>query len=150
MTDTPFAPLHDSPSAPDLGLSIDSPGFGDLLAALRRVAALPLPVPVERRLSDAEWAEAVVVRGEAPYGRCAYYQAALGAAGCLNLCDMPAGAAREFTNGLLAIIEHHRATTRWVETLGGCICPSPRLTGYQSARVSHGTACPMFSDTVTI
>lgn len=117
--------------------------LGDLASALRRIAALPRPVPVEDRISDDDWAEAVVMRGEAPYGRCDYCKAALGKAGCLNLCDMPAGAAREFNAGLLAVIAERRSRVHFLEVLGDCSCPSPSLSGYQVERESHHRGCPM-------
>lgn len=117
--------------------------LSELTRALTKAAAMPRTVPPEYRLSDAEWAEAVVVRGEAPYGRCAWCNAALGAAGCLNLCDMPAGAAREFTNGLLAVLAARRAKIVWVEALGGCTCGPAHLSGYQIERDTHDRTCPM-------
>lgn len=113
------------------------------LRRMHRAALYPDMVPVEDRLSDEEWAEAVIVRGEAPYGRCPFCQTAKGAAGCLNLCDMPAAAAQEFTNGLMNVLEQRRAKVRWVEDLAGCTCGPPRLHGYAIQRDSHDRWCPM-------
>lgn len=129
------------------GTAEQAPDLGALVAALaqslRRAASLPVPVPEHLRLPDGEWAEAVIVRGEAPYGRCGYCQCALGVVGCLNLCDMPTGMAREFTHGLMDVLNHRRSQIRWVENLAGCTCGPPRLTGYQTARDSHARTCPM-------
>lgn len=119
---------------------------GEFARRLRRLAAMPPVVPMEERLSDQEWAEAVIVRGEAPYGRCDWCGTALGAAGCLNLCDMPAAAAQEFNEGILNHLNERRAQTRWLETLGGCTCGPANLSGYAVERDSHDPQCPMHPD----
>lgn len=124
--------------APDLGALIAA-----ITQSMRHAASLPVAVPEHLRLPDSEWAEAVVVRGEAPYGRCGYCQSALGVAGCLNLCDMPTGMSRKFTDRLMDVINHRRAQVHWVENLAGCTCGPARLTGYQTNRHSHGRDCPM-------
>lgn len=113
------------------------------LRRMHRAALFPDMVPVEERLSDEEWAEAVIVRGEAPYGRCPFCGTAKGAAGCLNLCDMPAAAAQEFQNGLMDVLHKRRGEVRWVEDLAGCTCGPANLTGYAIQRDSHGFRCPM-------
>lgn len=113
------------------------------LRRMHRAALYPPMVPIEDRLSDEEWAEAVIVRGEAPYGRCPFCGTAKGAAGCLNLCDMPAAAAQEFQNGLIAALEARRGEVRWVEELAGCTCGYPKLHGYAIQRDSHDRRCPM-------
>jgi hypothetical protein len=113
------------------------------LRRMQRAALLPPMVPEEDRISGEEWAEAVLVRGEAPYGRCPFCQTAKGAAGCLNLCDMPTAMARDFTNGLLAVINANRGKVAWVEELAGCTCGPANLHGYAIQRDSHGYRCPM-------
>ena len=115
----------------------------DGLRRLRRTALLPRVVPVEDRLPEKEWAEAVIMRNEAPYGRCPFCDNALGAAGCLNLCDMPSAMAHEFNQGLQDVINQNRARVAWLEALGGCTCEAPKLFGYQTERESHHTRCPM-------
>lgn len=111
---------------------------------LRRTALLPPMVPVEDRLPDSEWAEAVIVRGEAPYGRCPFCETAKGVAGCLNLCEMPAALAQEFTNGLRNVLEQNRSNIHVMEALGGCTCGPARLTGYATERDHHSERnCPL-------
>jgi hypothetical protein len=116
---------------------------GDFRHRLLRLSAMPKMVPMEDRISDKEWAEAVFDRGEAPYGRCAWCRTAKGAAGCLNLCDMPAAAAQDFTNGIMNHLNERRAQTAWLEALGGCTCGPARLTGYAVERDRHDHRCPM-------
>lgn len=116
---------------------------GDFLRRLHRLAAMPTPVPQKDRISDKEWAEAVFTRGEAPYGRCPWCQNAKSVAGCTNLCDMPAAAAQEFNDGMLAVLNKRRSETAWLEALGGCICGPPRLYGYATERDHHEGRCPM-------
>lgn len=113
------------------------------LRRMHRAALYPPMVPMEDRISDEEWAEAVIVRGEAPYGRCPFCQTAKGAAGCLNLCDMPAAAAQEFQNGLFEVLEKRRGEVTWVENLAGCTCGPANLHGYAIQRDSHDYRCPM-------
>lgn len=113
------------------------------LRRMHRAALYPDMVPPEKRISDEEWAEAVVMRGEAPYGRCPFCQTAKGAAGCLNLCDMPAGAAADFQRGLFEVLAQRRAQVQWVEDLAGCTCGPANLQGYAIQRDSHDGRCPM-------
>lgn len=115
----------------------------DGLRQMHRAGLLPDMVPEQERLSDEEWAEAVVVRGEAPYGRCPFCETAKGAAGCLNLCDMPAAMATEFTNGLMNVLNINRGKVTWVETLAGCTCGPAKLHGYAIQRDAHKSPCPM-------
>lgn len=113
------------------------------LRRLHRTALLPPVVPESERLSGEEWAEAVIVRGEAPYGRCPFCRTAKGVAGCLNLCDLPGGMVRESQDGLHAVLAKRRAATAWLESLGGCTCPPPQYSGYQAERDGHERPCPM-------
>lgn len=113
------------------------------LRRLQRTALLPPLVPEEDRLPGEEWAEAVVVRGEAPYGRCPFCGTAKGVAGCLNLCEMPAGLASEFNAGLLAVLAERRRRIVVLEALGGCTCGPANLLGYAVARDYHDYRCPM-------
>jgi hypothetical protein len=115
----------------------------DLQRALTRLRMLPMP-PAEDDPRREDWTEAVYVRGEAPYGHCAFCNVPRSPAGCLNLCEMSAGHVRAFNNGLQSVINKMRSDHALLEVLGGCTCPPERMSGYQYQRTSHNTFCPMF------
>jgi len=80
---------------------------------------------------------------DAPYGHCSYCGAARSKAGCLNLCEMPAGLARKFNNGLHTVIAAGRVQERQLELIAGCTCPPATLHGYQTRRDYHQYRCPL-------
>ena len=119
--------------------------LSELRALAGRLAMLPKAVAADDPRRE-DWTEAVYVRGEEPFGRCAFCGVARSPAGCLNLCELAAGHARAFTQGLLDVIGERRGEIHLLEVLGGCTCPAPRLFGYQIERESHDRGCPMISD----
>lgn len=111
--------------------------IADLEATFRRIAAIPEPAP-----HDPDWADAVFVRDERPYGTCDYCGTARSPAGCLNLCEHPQGFVRKFNEGLHAVIAKNRADQAWLDQLCGCTCTLPaNLTGYADKR-DHHSGCP--------
>lgn len=116
--------------------------LGELRQAATRISLLPTPVPADDPRREG-WTEAVYVRGEAPFGRCCYCNVARSPAGCLNLCEMPSGFSRRFTQGILDQISKRRGAIVWLEKLGGCTCGPASLFGYQVERESHDYGCPM-------
>lgn len=94
--------------------------------------------------TSSDWIDAKI-NGDPPvHGSCPWCGAHLPPTlGCLNLCDMPTGLSRQFNAGLAAVIAAARSDERFLEALGGCTCPTLRLSGYAAARQSHDRHCPM-------